>query len=72
MKNDSGGPAFPQNDAMVNRINNEGGISLRDHFAAQALLALIGINNENTSNPAIASNIAYQYADQMLRESRKT
>ena len=31
-----GGPAFPQNDATVNRINNLDGMSLRDWFAGQA------------------------------------
>lgn len=31
-----GGWAFPQNDAAVNRINNEAGMSLRDYFAAHA------------------------------------
>ena len=30
-----GGPAFPQNDATINRINNEAGMSLRDWFAGQ-------------------------------------
>jgi hypothetical protein len=30
------GPAYPQNDATVNRINNHDGMSLRDHFASEA------------------------------------
>jgi len=32
----TGGPAFPQNDAAVNRINNEAGMTLRDWFATHA------------------------------------
>ena len=34
--NNDGGPAFPQNDAAVNRANNEAGMSLRDWFAGRA------------------------------------
>ena len=35
---DDGGPAFPQDDAAVNRINGTGGMSLRDYFAANMQL----------------------------------
>ena len=63
----NGGPAFPQNDACVNRINNLDGMSLRDYFAAQALIALIGINDEDARNTAITSHAAYCYADEMLK-----
>ena len=71
MAND-GGPAFPQNDATVNRINNHDGMSLRDYFAAKAMQALI--------QPALSSvepykrgevmhiscGAAYEIADAML------
>lgn len=40
-KIDDGGPAFPQNDGAVNRINNEAGMSLRQWYAGQALLGLL-------------------------------
>lgn len=33
-KHDDGGPAFPQNDFILNHINNHDGMSLRDWFAA--------------------------------------
>jgi hypothetical protein len=38
-KND-GGPAFPQNDAAVNRINNEAGMSHRDYLAAHCPMTI--------------------------------
>lgn len=38
---DDGGPAFPQNDATVNRVNNHDGMSLRDYFAAKAMQGLV-------------------------------
>ena len=64
---ENGGPAFPQNDATVNRINNLDGMSLRDYFAGKALIALIGINDEDAKNTGKASHIAYCYADEMLK-----
>ena len=59
---ENGGPAFPQNDACVNRINNLDGMSLRDYFAAQALVALIGINDEdarNTAMPVVCGTVVF-------------
>lgn len=37
MSTNHGGPAFPQNDATVNRINNHDGMTLRDYLAAHAM-----------------------------------
>lgn len=65
--NENGGPAFPQNDASVNRINNRDVMTLRDYFAGQALIALIGINDEDARSTGKASHIAYCYADEMLK-----
>ena len=65
---ENGGPAFPQNDATVNRINNLDGMTLRDYFAVQVLIALIGINDEDAKNTSIASHVAYCYADEMLKQ----
>jgi hypothetical protein len=58
-------PAFPT--VMIGEL--EGGMTLRDYFAAKALQALIiregkdhsGVINEITTT-------AYQYADDMLKE----
>ncbi len=72
MKND-GGPAFPQNDATVNRINNHDGMSLRDYFAAKAMAATLveclgTPEAKNTPHDAIkwVSVAAYKIADAML------
>jgi hypothetical protein len=67
--------AFPthsinvNDEARVTAIGGEGGMELRDYFAAQALQALIiregkdcsGVINEITTT-------AYQYADDMMKE----
>ena len=63
-------PAFSISDeARVTAVGGEGGMDLRDYFAAQALQALIiregkecsGVINEITTT-------AYQYADDMIKE----
>ena len=62
-----GGPAFPQNDALINRINNHDGMSLRDWFAGVAV-------HEMSSCEITKKNIAeaaYALADAMLAEREK-
>ena len=70
--------AFPthtitvNDEARVTAIGGEGGMDLRDYFAAQALQALIiregkdcsGVINEITTT-------AYQYADDMMKERQE-
>jgi len=70
--------AFPthtisvNNEARITAVGGEGGMELRDYFAAQALQALIiregkegsGVINEITTT-------AYQYADDMLKERQE-
>jgi hypothetical protein len=70
--------AFPthsinvNDQARVTAIGGEGGMELRDYFAAQALQALIiregkecsGVINEITTT-------AYQYADDMMKERQE-
>ena len=71
-----GGPAFPGglNSAKVTRVTVEGGMSLRDFFAGQALVSLIHrremTNCEAYSRPELASE-AYHYADAMIEERNK-
>ena len=66
-------PAFNISDeARVTAVGGEGGMELRDYFAAQALQALIiregkecsGVINEITTT-------AYQYADDMMKERQE-
>lgn len=61
-----GGHAFPQNDAAVNRINNEAGMSLRDYFAAHVLPVAYAESPEG--DLAAIANEAYRMADCMLDE----
>ena len=74
-KNSNGGPAFPQhgwssNPEIVARMQDQGGMTLRDYFAAKACAAIVGsLMNRETwhgwSNPEIAKE-AYDVADAML------
>ena len=72
--NNDGGPAFPQNDASVNRINNHDGMSLRDWFAgnvAQGIVAgFVSRSKGEISELAVALD-AYAIADAMLAERAK-
>jgi hypothetical protein len=52
------GPAFP--------CDIETGMSLRDYFAAKAMQALLG-NPEIDGEPGAYSQLAYKYADAMLK-----
>lgn len=62
-KPDDGGPAFPLADGTR---DDEGGMSLRDYFAGQALIAYASSDEEN------AARNAYRCADAMLRERAKS
>lgn len=75
-----GGPAFPQNDAHVNRINNLDGMSLRDYFAGQVLPVVARLpldpqtadcitaeaKSHGVTLEILVANLAYDYADAML------
>lgn len=73
-----GGPAFPTGDNPDSRLMPEPGMSLRDYFAAKAMVALInnefcaqGINEIVASGKAtrddLIAAVAYTQADAMLR-----
>ena len=71
---DTGGPAFPS--ATANPIQ-DGQLSVRDYFAAQALIALIGTRKPVTETESLSPRVlgiamgAYDYADAMLKERAK-
>lgn len=77
MKN--GGPAFPLLDAYVDANGehpvyaSEGGMSLRDYFAAKAMHALIshGVQVDGFATMNNAAKDAYRMADAMLAEREK-
>ncbi|SNZ21684.1 hypothetical protein [Cohaesibacter gelatinilyticus] len=65
-KIDDGGPAFPPHH---NPETHASGMTLRDWFAGQALVAVLGLGlkSEQADEMGIAS-ISYQVADAMLKE----
>lgn len=66
-KKDTSIPAFPQNDAVVNRINNEAGMTLRDYFAGQALAEIA----TDSLPPQEVAEWAYDLADAMIAQREK-
>ncbi len=68
---DDGGSAFPCQPIVhmpdgAQMVTNQGGMSLRDYFAAAALAFL-----DRSSNPAGIAESAYTLADAMLAERTK-
>ena len=70
---DTGGPAFPVQDASTWQAH---GMTLRDYFAAKAMQSLILANPKDFFDEAWARNersqlsvtrTAYKYADDMLK-----
>ncbi len=60
----SGGPAFPQYIISNGGAHVEGGMTLRDYFAAKAMQAMVPLEGVK---PQIAASIAYTFADAMLK-----
>jgi hypothetical protein len=62
-------PTFTINDeARVTAVGGEGGMDLRDYFAAQALpMAIQEMNEAESYDINDAAIVAYQYADAMMR-----
>lgn len=74
----TGGPAFPLiRDIRHNADwDHEAGMTLRDYFAAKAMLAILGgviakTENEAAEVPELVSGVAYLVADAMLAERAK-
>lgn len=74
MSKDTGGPAFPLSaiDARGKRV--EGGMTLRDYFAAKAMAVVwTGIPDDVCSGLALEhlGRLSYEMADAMLAERAK-
>jgi hypothetical protein len=71
---DTGGPAFPEhewnNDAQRYLVN--GGMTLRDYFAAKALQAHITHDGSDDICETGVARWAYELADAMIAERSKT
>ena len=63
--NNTGGPAFPQHgfDLVAERFTSQGGMTLRDYFAAKAMQAMA----QKYSHEGDVSRKAYNLADAMLK-----
>jgi hypothetical protein len=66
--------AFPthtisvNNEARITAVGGEGGMMLRDYFAAQALpMAIQEMNEAESYDINDAAIVAYQYADAMMK-----
>lgn len=64
---DNGGPAFPP---FHDPKNHASGMTLRDHFAGQALAGLMSHGTIEYLTPANIAERTYEYANAML-EARK-
>ncbi len=63
MSKKDGGPAFPESETVMGGVN---GMTLRDYFAAKAMVAYLHIGDR----PNLPSR-AYGMADAMLKERAK-
>jgi hypothetical protein len=81
-KRDDGGPAFPRDAWITGRHDNNGdslipiqfGMSLRDYFAAQALVGILQVDELRPCSEPEMEHLAkrvYQVADAMLRARRQ-
>ena len=66
-------PTFSiNNEARITAVGGEGGMELRDYFAAQALpMAIQEMNEAESYNINDAAIVAYQYADAMMKARAK-
>ena len=84
MKKDTGGPAFPitvrrdekyMDEAGYGRVRAvqglEGGTTLRDYFAAKALIGLVFADAKQVFPAKVIAKEAYELADAMLKERDK-
>jgi hypothetical protein len=70
MSSNDGGPAFPRLIRYPNsHLENEDGMSLRDYFAGQALVAIIP---DAISPLTEEAERAYRWADAMLKAREGT
>lgn len=79
----TGGPAFPQGKGAGDALVSEGGVTMRDYFAAKAMQAIrsgpewqllemksIAANGDGDVDGVIA-HFSYKMADAMLKEREK-
>lgn len=65
MRIDDGGPAFPHTYANGEYVN-DGGMSLRDYFAAKAMSGQLAYEGMEGCSSEHIAGMAYELADAML------
>lgn len=69
-KKNTGGPAFPVNElhqSTGHMHEQHMGLSVRDYFAARAMVALVGAHDDKYDSNAELAADAYVVADAMLK-----
>lgn len=71
-----GGPAFPQhvwttNPEVLERMKNQGGMTLRDWFAGQALVGLIACEDSKPQTVQEYAEFSFMIADTMLKRRQQ-
>jgi hypothetical protein len=69
MTKETGGPAFPSASIKTKEgidVWGEGGMTLRDYFAAKAMQSLMWDKDLNLDNRSDVAEVAYAYADEMM------
>lgn len=69
MKPNDGGKAFPLGSPFPGLT--EYGMTLRDYFAGQALVAIITASTSGHAMPTVWSDTSYKVADAMLAERNR-
>ena len=71
MSKDNGGPAFGEFQQVGDVAMRDGGLSIRDYFAAKAMQGMIASYGYLRSEVDVIAESAYDCADAMLKERAK-
>ena len=71
MSKDNGGPAFGELHHVGDVAMRDGGLSIRDYFAAKAMQGMIASYGYLRSEVDVMAESAYDCADAMLKERSK-
>ena len=71
MSKDNGGPAFGELQQVGDVAMRDGGLSIRDYFAAKAMQGMIAAPVLASSDQFMLARDAYTVADAMLLERAK-
>lgn len=72
MSKDNGGPAFGEFQQFGDVAMRDGGLSIRDYFAAKAMHGMIASYGYLRSEVDVIAESAYDCADAMLKERCKS